>query len=50
MPFHSQHNTYQGLNYVKYAREEIVKIKIQSYLTAKIMITCADWRQVKPNL
>jgi len=43
-------NTHQGLNYVKYASEEIVKIKIHSYLTAKIMITCADWRQVKPNL
>jgi len=50
MPFHSQHNTYQGLNYVQYASEEIVKIKIHSYRMAKVMITCADWRQVKPNL
>jgi hypothetical protein len=50
MPYHSQHNTYQGLNYVKYASEEIVKINIHSYLMANIMITCADWRQVEPNL
>jgi len=35
MPFHSQHNKYRGLNYVKYASEEIVKIKIQSYLTGQ---------------
>lgn len=27
MSFQSQHNTYRGLNYVKYASEEIVKIK-----------------------
>ena len=50
MPFHSQHNIYRGLNYVKYVSEEIVRIKIHSYRIAKMMITCADWRQVKPNL